>query len=128
MIRRPPRSTLFPYTTLFRSISSVPSVFDREARPLRTRPAGVGSLHRHYPLVPLVPKLPFGNGVLQTPFGVGWHRFRTSRNGNREKKAIPLSRNPPVSEAGNCVNAAERAPRFGQEPLLRVPGPRAKPT
>src|SRR2546430_11889901 len=24
MIRRPPRSTLFPYTTLFRSISSVP--------------------------------------------------------------------------------------------------------
>src|SRR5439155_19084904 len=25
MIRRPPRSTLFPYTTLFRSIRSVPS-------------------------------------------------------------------------------------------------------
>src|SRR3989442_8364852 len=25
MIRRPPRSTLFPYTTLFRSFSSVPS-------------------------------------------------------------------------------------------------------
>src|SRR5260370_5447764 len=25
MIRRPPRSTLFPYTTLFRSISEVPS-------------------------------------------------------------------------------------------------------
>src|SRR5256885_7852447 len=24
MIRRPPRSTLFPYTTLFRSISSIP--------------------------------------------------------------------------------------------------------
>src|SRR2546429_5785016 len=24
MIRRPPRSTLFPYTTLFRSISAVP--------------------------------------------------------------------------------------------------------
>src|SRR5690349_22401570 len=25
MIRRPPRSTLFPYTTLFRSVSQVPS-------------------------------------------------------------------------------------------------------
>src|SRR5258708_10610884 len=25
MIRRPPRSTLFPYTTLFRSISSAPA-------------------------------------------------------------------------------------------------------
>src|SRR3712207_7952197 len=27
MIRRPPRSTLFPYTTLFRSVSSVPAPF-----------------------------------------------------------------------------------------------------
>src|SRR5690349_23771445 len=26
MIRRPPRSTLFPYTTLFRSLDSVPGV------------------------------------------------------------------------------------------------------
>ena len=26
MIRRPPRSTLFPYTTLFRSISYIPQV------------------------------------------------------------------------------------------------------
>src|SRR2546430_721734 len=26
MIRRPPRSTLFPYTTLFRSISNVPNL------------------------------------------------------------------------------------------------------
>src|SRR2546430_9961884 len=28
MIRRPPRSTLFPYTTLFRSVRSVHSVFE----------------------------------------------------------------------------------------------------
>src|SRR3712207_8866186 len=27
MIRRPPRSTLFPYTTLFRSGPSLPSIF-----------------------------------------------------------------------------------------------------
>src|SRR2546430_8184172 len=27
MIRRPPRSTLFPYTTLFRSLRSVPALF-----------------------------------------------------------------------------------------------------
>src|SRR2546430_7772667 len=31
MIRRPPRSTLFPYTTLFRSHGSVPT--DRQLRP-----------------------------------------------------------------------------------------------
>src|SRR3989441_3472564 len=32
MIRRPPRSTLFPYTTLFRSIDEV-SVYDRALSP-----------------------------------------------------------------------------------------------
>src|SRR3712207_7391789 len=32
MIRRPPRSTLFPYTTLFRSLFIAPTVFD-EVRP-----------------------------------------------------------------------------------------------
>src|SRR2546422_8469128 len=30
MIRRPPRSTLFPYTTLFRSPDLFPTVFDPE--------------------------------------------------------------------------------------------------
>ena len=31
MIRRPPRSTLFPYTTLFRSVWDVKYAFDRNA-------------------------------------------------------------------------------------------------
>src|SRR5438876_6069170 len=29
MIRRPPRSTLFPYTTLFRSVASLPLIKER---------------------------------------------------------------------------------------------------
>src|SRR5438876_2101116 len=33
MIRRPPRSTLFPYTTLFRSAASATSKLTRPARP-----------------------------------------------------------------------------------------------
>src|SRR5438477_4593236 len=33
MIRRPPRSTLFPYTTLFRSRRSEPPVTPAESRP-----------------------------------------------------------------------------------------------
>src|SRR2546430_5627011 len=33
MIRRPPRSTLFPYTTLFRSIVTVPTPIDGYKRP-----------------------------------------------------------------------------------------------
>src|SRR3712207_8803130 len=32
MIRRPPRSTLFPYTTLFRSMGSVYRAFDTRLR------------------------------------------------------------------------------------------------
>src|SRR3712207_7249891 len=48
MIRRPPRSTLFPYTTLFRSSRSA----RRECRPHRARhargrgPARLGRQHR----------------------------------------------------------------------------------
>src|SRR3712207_8720866 len=30
MIRRPPRSTLFPYTTLFRSVYLLPSLFNSD--------------------------------------------------------------------------------------------------
>src|SRR2546430_8809381 len=39
MIRRPPRSTLFPYTTLFRSLQQVP-VPDHDG--VRTRSVGPG--------------------------------------------------------------------------------------
>src|SRR5947208_11632113 len=45
MIRRPPRSTLFPYTTLFRSGSGRGSDTgdgDRRARQARARPGGGG--------------------------------------------------------------------------------------
>src|SRR2546430_11309696 len=36
MIRRPPRSTLFPYTTLFRSVVEVPvTVVDSSGNPVR---------------------------------------------------------------------------------------------
>src|SRR5690554_7092565 len=40
MIRRPPRSTLFPYTTLFRSPGRRRSGRRRPARRRRRRPAG----------------------------------------------------------------------------------------
>src|SRR5947208_9813218 len=35
MIRRPPRSTLFPYTTLFRSVSAHTRVYDGDGEDLR---------------------------------------------------------------------------------------------
>src|SRR2546426_12141374 len=53
MIRRPPRSTLFPYTTLFRSDSGAPPPPPRRAAPAWLRPAaslilpGAGQLLAH---------------------------------------------------------------------------------
>src|SRR2546427_8722891 len=68
MIRRPPRSTLFPYTTLFRSSR------------LRTR-------HRQRPyLRPCPAALPQIRGaLLLRPFPVRWHRrpVRTDRKSTR---------------------------------------------
>src|SRR5258708_19705215 len=45
MIRRPPRSTLFPYTTLFRSIGREPSgvVVDALARAVRRLRSGLAA-------------------------------------------------------------------------------------
>src|SRR2546427_2937546 len=46
MIRRPPRSTLFPYTTLFRSNRQVDGRLAREAAPELANAGGtVGSRH-----------------------------------------------------------------------------------
>src|SRR3712207_8891882 len=47
MIRRPPRSTLFPYTTLFRSIvSKLGSGWDNSGKgPLETTKAGEGKVN-----------------------------------------------------------------------------------
>src|SRR5256885_11605348 len=42
MIRRPPRSTLFPYTTLFRSVPE----YDRGTLEPRIAHVGVGGFHR----------------------------------------------------------------------------------
>src|SRR2546430_11466186 len=44
MIRRPPRSTLFPYTTLFRSLRLLPARESRR-RGLRLRSSGAGVQH-----------------------------------------------------------------------------------
>src|SRR5256885_14946064 len=39
MIRRPPRSTLFPYTTLFRSAAESPVTWPRQVPPLALTPS-----------------------------------------------------------------------------------------
>src|SRR2546421_2875818 len=44
MIRRPPRSTLFPYTTLFRSLEAVDPVVEGRARASQTNRRGKEAL------------------------------------------------------------------------------------
>src|SRR3712207_7290594 len=44
MIRRPPRSTLFPYTTLFRSVAPA---HERPGGRAAEHPAGAGDQHPH---------------------------------------------------------------------------------
>src|SRR2546422_7696643 len=57
MIRRPPRSTLFPYTTLFRSIAGQPVTLRREVV-YRYRDQGIGEVRR-----PIVVTQPFDVAV-----------------------------------------------------------------
>src|SRR3712207_5839569 len=54
MIRRPPRSTLFPYTTLFRSLPG--GVVRGEARQILRRDVEVGVNHAERPQDPLAPE------------------------------------------------------------------------
>src|SRR2546429_4344081 len=54
MIRRPPRSTLFPYTTLFRSLSSILGRFTREERSFFHFHPGDGAKAPQFrPLIPI---------------------------------------------------------------------------
>src|SRR2546430_16155552 len=60
MIRRPPRSTLFPYTTLFRSQSRVPPSHEREHGPFenpRPRLAVVAEIHAPSPITGVFPEI-----------------------------------------------------------------------
>src|SRR5258708_15905718 len=47
MIRRPPRSTLFPYTTLFRSVGMVASLLGTEGYEVVTAYDGEAALRRY---------------------------------------------------------------------------------
>src|SRR2546425_9143388 len=49
MIRRPPRSTLFPYTTLFRSRCPAAGASRRAARPGRRAPSAAPTPHGSAP-------------------------------------------------------------------------------
>src|SRR3712207_9289197 len=77
MIRRPPRSTLFPYTTLFRSVVAVPALSLRTKQPVNgTTVPPVATKDEQSPL--LVNGSPVGRArvfqpeSLQNPAGLIW--------------------------------------------------------
>src|SRR3712207_8819863 len=57
MIRRPPRSTLFPYTTLFRSFKAGENVAQRRGHH-QLISAGKPRVDAHRDLIPHYPRLP----------------------------------------------------------------------
>src|SRR2546425_12003502 len=110
MIRRPPRSTLFPYTTLFRSLR-----IGREPQPPRPQqlaprePEAVAPAHPHQVLdrSPLEPGRRAAHEVTDTPIGTVslalLHDFA--------RRIVPQSRtNPsPTRTAAWTARAAEAA-------------------
>src|SRR2546429_956389 len=68
MIRRPPRSTLFPYTTLFRSLLSR----TRDASPSRKTRATLGDPSRWLFLDTETTGLAGGTGTYAFLIGLGW--------------------------------------------------------
>src|SRR3712207_5696420 len=83
MIRRPPRSTLFPYTTLFRSALPVGGGDPRAARRGRPRPTATSARPRlvrrspgpgleaaHGRAIPGDPRSPRPDGTLLAPAGL----------------------------------------------------------
>src|SRR3712207_7442711 len=90
MIRRPPRSTLFPYTTLFRSdgrASIAGSAGDRGAERARSRTGGMVVLTVDYDLLDLRP----GMRVLDLGCGEGRHAFEAYRRGAEDRKSTRLN-------------------------------------
>src|SRR2546429_2272857 len=65
MIRRPPRSTLFPYTTLFRSITDAPCA---ESRSLTGRMTPIAVTRQHRRQFPFSKAFPAQTGTQRTLF------------------------------------------------------------
>src|SRR3989441_12925864 len=108
MIRRPPRSTLFPYTTLFRS--------DPEVRPLRHLPAPVSN----------VPGAGRGDGLAARPDLPDAGRGRGTHRADRDLHPShrPLSRLPGVRDRVSLGRPLRLAPPGDARP---APTPRSAP-
>src|SRR2546425_12381353 len=83
MIRRPPRSTLFPYTTLFRSLGSINAI-DNAEPPDPVFPAPFQFLLKGFAAVRIIAKGP--NGLPDTALQVGMEVANGFSDGWRDRR------------------------------------------
>src|SRR5256886_15103428 len=96
MIRRPPRSTLFPYTTLFRSLDRGEGDEHRSAR--RARAQGSGAVPRVHPV-----SLPVGQ---DRPAGAETARAHRGGGGGARQAGAHGGGQPGAGNAGGPPTAA----------------------
>src|SRR5256886_9204251 len=95
MIRRPPRSTLFPYTTLFRSILEIQARDIKSHQLPQAQARGIQELHDR----PVTRAQPVAGGDLQKPRHLV--RIEGLRQAPRGPRSAPrrggVSRDPPAA-------------------------------
>ena len=142
MIRRPPRSTLFPYTTLFRShlavkhSNALPGVEPEELGTLVRQPGKISSIHAHSPILNARLLLVFGQclsgGSLTDRRGPPRaSRRKRPRNRRTQRPQPPTrrSRSAPTQidtrphGLENVTRRSHPGPRRRRHPALR-PSPR----
>src|SRR2546425_1970376 len=117
MIRRPPRSTLFPYTTLFRSVSIAPKELQSRldlALALEKKGDWVAALdnYRRAALDEAPPKI----GISQPYFDAG-HKYQSARE-RFQQRLSDLHASGKTSEAAALearLKASEAAPNLDEK-------------
>src|SRR5687768_18095456 len=82
MIRRPPRSTLFPYTTLFRSLArGIDAAAHTASLETGTIAVLAGGMDHLYPdeNIPLAHSIVEHGGMLLTEMPIGWQDRKSTR-------------------------------------------------
>src|SRR3712207_9093293 len=115
MIRRPPRSTLFPYTTLFRSLAQVANIKQKKAKHTRAwRPGEKATLRN-----PTSETEEHGQQRLaQVEMVREGQQTRAWRPGEKEKQRNP---NSATEEIGQQRLAQRGEGRQGQDSSTRRP-------
>src|SRR5690242_21514623 len=100
MIRRPPRSTLFPYTTLFRSVTALDRIEVSPVHGEQTRRA-IAAQPEWLARVPTDRSFPDGARLLFTGCGTSFHAAMT---GGEDRKSTRLnSSHMSISYAVFCL-------------------------